>query len=497
MLGLLATSTVVLGLVALVATTAVQSYVSSRLDAQVKQAQGALIGVLVTVPVTGVASRSLPNGAIGLVLSSDGRNLLTFGTGPDGDELVAPSTATTRLLLPDSGGRTYDADLATLGRYRCESSSAILNGAPVTVVTALPVAPTQLIVHRLVLVEVLGVIGALLVLAGAGTAVVRVGLRPLQRISATARRVAALPLDQPGQAITERVADADPATEVGQVGAAFNAMLGTVDAALMSRAEGEERLRRFVADASHELRTPLASIRGYAELARGSGRGDAVAVDHALGRIESEAQRMGGLVDGLLLLARLDAEAAGNRQAQPLLLAEVDIALLAADAVADAQAASPDRPWDLFVPPEPLEVRGDEQRLRQVLANLLANARAHTPAGTRVGVSASREGGPGPDGWVVLEVADAGPGIPADVLPHVFERFVRADRARARASGGSGLGLAIVQGVVQAHGGSVEALSGPGRTVFRVRLPADPLGVAQPEPVEDTVAGGLEAPAQP
>jgi two-component system OmpR family sensor kinase len=261
-------------------------------------------------------------------------------------------------------------------------------------------------------------------------------------------------------AIAERVADryTDPRTEIGQVGLALNRMLGHVDDALAARHESETRVRQFVADASHELRTPLAAVRGYAELVRRSGDASPE-VTHAIGRVESEAARMTRLVEDLLLLARLDS-------GRPLEYATVDLSRLVVDTVSDARIAAQDHHWRLDLPAEPVTAPGDGARLHQVLANLLSNARTHTPPGTTVttGLSIS-------DGTVVLTVADDGPGIPGQLQPEIFERFARGDSSRSRAAGSTGLGLAIVAAVVQAHGGHVGVSSLPGHTEFTVRLP--------------------------
>ncbi len=270
-----------------------------------------------------------------------------------------------------------------------------------------------------------------------------------------------LPLAKGEVDLSVRVPDSDTdmRTEVGQVGAALNRMLGHVGDALAVRHASETRVRQFVADASHELRTPLAAIRGYAELTR-RGR-DTVPGDvaHALGRIESESARMTALVDDLLLLARLDS-------GRPLDRDPVQLSQIVADSVNDAHAASPDHRWRLELPDEPVTVTGDSARLRQVLANLLANARTHTPRGTTVTTSLAVV-----DDSAIVSVADDGPGVPEQVLPDIFERFARGDTSRSRAAGSTGLGLAIVTAVVDAHGGRVEVSSRPGATVLRVHLP--------------------------
>jgi two-component system OmpR family sensor kinase len=292
----------------------------------------------------------------------------------------------------------------------------------------------------------------------------RIALHPLRRVAATATRVSELPLHRGEVALIDRVpdSDTDPRTEVGQVGAALNRMLGHVGSALHARQESETRVRQFVADASHELRTPLASIRGYAELTRRGHEPVGRDTQHALGRIESEAARMTTLVEDLLLLARLDA-------GRPLSPAPTDLSPLVVDAVSDARAAGGGHVWRLDLPDDPALVHGDPQRLHQVLTNLLANARTHTPPGTTVTARVAAE----PSG-VRLQVEDDGPGIPAELQPVVFERFARGDASRARATGSAGstgLGLAIVHSVVAAHGGTVALASEPGRTVFTVTLP--------------------------
>jgi two-component system OmpR family sensor kinase len=322
-----------------------------------------------------------------------------------------------------------------------------------------------------------------------GAALVQFSLRPLRRVAATATRVTELPLDSGEVTLPAGVPDTDPRTEVGQVGAAFNRMLSHVERALSRRAASEARLRRFAADASHELRTPLSAIRGYAELAlrhRGPVPED---VTHALTRVQSESARMSVLVDDLLLLARLDA-------GRPLEREPVDLSRLAIDVTSDARVARRDHHWRLDLPSDPILVRGDEHRLHQVLANLMSNAGKHTPPGSTVSVALHVQAAPlvdspvAPDGGLVergvrpgaprveLSITDDGPGIPAELLPELFERFTRADTSRSRdldaAGKSTGLGLAIVDAVVAAHGGSITVTSRPGRTRFAICLPLLP-----------------------
>ncbi|MCP2244277.1 sensor histidine kinase [Lentzea aerocolonigenes] len=291
-----------------------------------------------------------------------------------------------------------------------------------------------------------------------GRKIVQRALVPLDRVATTAARVSELPLHEGEVALAERVPDedTDPRTEVGKVGAAVNRMLGHVGDALKARHDGELRLRQFVADASHELRTPLASIRGYAELARRANEDVPPHFAHAMSRVESEALRMTALVEDLLLLARLDA-------GRPLEREDVDLSRLVLDVVGDARIAGPQHRWQLELPTAPVVVVGDGQRLHQVLANLLSNARTHTPPGTTVTTGLSVH-----NGRTQLTVTDDGPGIPQNL--QVFERFARGDGSRSRAAGSTGLGLSIVAAVVGAHDGDVSVASVPGRTTFTVSL---------------------------
>ncbi|WP_307844994.1 sensor histidine kinase [Actinotalea solisilvae] len=407
--------------------------------------------------------------------------------------LTDAQVATLEDVEPDEGPTTVD--LEELGRYRVLAATGRDGDL---VVTGLSTAVADATVREYLVAEVLVAAAGITLAAVAGGALVRRELEPLERVASTAARVSELPLHEGEVVIGERVPerDTDPSTEVGQVGAALNRLLGHVEGALASRHESETQVRRFVADASHELRTPLASIRGYAELVRrmpGELPPDAV---RAMERVESESRRMTTLVEDMLLLARLDA-------GRPLDRSPVDLTVLAVDAVADAHAAGPDHRWRLELagssgaggvdgpdvdragapelrdpaeagdPPDDVVpdavVPGDEDRLRQVLANLLANARVHTPAGTTVTTTVRRDGGS-----VVVEVADDGPGIPVAQQPTLFQRFTRGDAARSPGSGSTGLGLAIVDAVVRAHGGRLAVESVPGDTRVTVVLPAAP-----------------------
>jgi two-component system OmpR family sensor kinase len=361
------------------------------------------------------------------------------------------------------GPHPQTLDLGVRGSYRlAEAPSERTPGRMLVVGLSADDINSTLLSVGLIMLAVAVI--AVLVTALAGELIIRYTLTPLRRVAATASRVAELPLERGEVALSVRVADRDtnPRTEVGQVGSALNRMLGHIANALAVRHASEMRVRKFVADASHELRTPLAAIRGYAELTRRSGDKVPPDIARAMDRVESESVRMTALVEDLLLLARLDA-------GRPLRQQPVDLTQLAVDSVSDAHVAGPDHKWRINVPDTPVIVPGDEPRLRQVLANLLANARTHTPAGTTVVVEIADIG----DNEIRLSVTDDGPGIPAELLPEVFERFARGDSSRSRAAGSTGLGLSIVAAVVAAHRGSVTVTSRPGHTDFAVRLPSD------------------------
>ena len=282
--------------------------------------------------------------------------------------------------------------------------------------------------------------------------VLRLGVRPIKRMTRTAGAIAEGDLSQ-------RVPEGSPGTEASDLGDALNSMMTTIEGAFAERAASEARLRRFVADASHELRTPVTTIRGYAELYRHGGLSDPSELDQAMRRTEQESIRMASLVDDLLLLARLD-------EGRPLARQPVDLGVLGVDAVADARAVAPDRVVTAEVS-EGVTVEGDEDRLRQVVANLVGNALVHTPEGTAIVVRV-RDG----TSDAVIEVHDDGPGMAPDAVARAFERFSRADASRSRNGGGAGLGLAIVQAIVAAHGGTVVIDSAPGTgTTVRVELP--------------------------
>jgi two-component system OmpR family sensor kinase len=345
------------------------------------------------------------------------------------------------------------------GQHTWRALAASRNG--VLVVVALPLDDVEATMGRLLMLEIVGGAVVLVLLAGVGYFVVQRSLRPLVQVELTAEEIAAGDLSQ-------RVPEGHRRTEVGSLSRSFNTMVAQIETAFTAQAASEaqaraseERMRRFVADASHELRTPLTSIRGFAELYRQGALRAGADVDRAMSRVESEACRMGGLVDDLLLLARLD-------QQRPLARAPVDLVTVAADAVEDARATALGRRIDIQADPNGCIVGGDRSRLAQVLTNLLANTLAHTPASATVTLRIAVDGA-----QAVVEVIDTGPGIAETDKPQIFERFYRADASRTRASGGSsGLGLSIVAGIVRAHGGAVEVTDTPGGgATFRVRLP--------------------------
>ncbi|GAB7032091.1 HAMP domain-containing sensor histidine kinase [Streptomyces platensis subsp. malvinus] len=507
---------VVGAVIGVVTTIALHSYLQWQLDERLKDTVVRATmprphDPMRSQPLDFVAMLGQPVGTVGGQVGPDGRvdvgARLNNSTSREPSERLAWLTGEQVAALDavPRDGRPHTAELPGLGDYRVRSAK---DGS---LVAGLPLGEVQGTVGRLVLIETCVTVAGLVAAGIAGASMVGIALRPLRRVAATATRVSELPLHHGEVALHVRVpaAEADARTEVGQVGAALNRMLGHVGSALSVRQESEMRVRRFVADASHELRTPLASIRGYAELTRRGDERPGPVTRHALGRIESEAERMTGLVEDLLLLARLDS-------GRPLSYESTDLSPLVVDAVSDARAAGPGHRWRLELPGEPAWVHGDGERLHQVLVNLLANARTHTPEGTTVtarvvarDAGASDVGAPDadaadvgapdagvpdagppvPPGWaphghaprararvlrpaVLLQVEDDGPGIPAELLPRVFERFARGDASRSRVAGSTGLGLAIVQAVVAAHGGTVGVESAPGRTVFTATLPS-------------------------
>ncbi|WP_081423050.1 sensor histidine kinase [Leifsonia xyli] len=461
-----------------VSVLALRTYLMQRLDGQLTSALSR--GAHAADSLFGAS----PTGPEGIrIVAAPGQPTGTFGTIRSGNQFLFPVILTDRPagsadnhpaeprvvgLIPGDQLRSLPADAnprtidfgSAYGDYRV-AAYPLENGD--SVIIGLPLSDVQATVGRLTFVIVLVTLAGIVSAFFLASFVIRLAMRPLERVAGTAEQVAHMPLDRGDVALSVRVPeeDTDAHTEVGKVGAALNRMLGHVASALTARQASELKVRQFVADASHELRTPLASIRGYAELTRRSPHELPRDVTHSLGRIESEATRMTSLVEDLLLLARLDEGRELDRD-------PVDLSLLLVDALSDAHAAGPGHAWSILLPEEPVDVLGDAQRLHQVVANLLANARLHTPEATKVTASLTVDA---EAGQAVVTVADDGPGIPEGLQSTLFERFARGDSSRARTTGSTGLGLAIVQAVVVAHDGTVSVQSRPGDTVFTVRLP--------------------------
>jgi len=375
------------------------------------------------------------------------------------DNRAAPQTFSPTQLqdIPSKGWGTgiRDVRIRESGAYRMAAVGTSLGA---TIVMGLPTNTIDRLVSRIGGFLLALVIAVVALVVFAGRKGVDIALRPLERMRETAQRVSGMNLAVGDAALTERVVVDEPDTEVGQLGRAFNHMLDNVDEALTARRKSEAKVRQFVADASHELRTPLTAIRGYSELTRSQNMDMSPDLRHSLDRIESESIRMTALVEDLLLLARLD-------EGRDFDLAPVDISTLVKDAVADAMVAAPEHTWKIKTARGAM-ILADRNRFYQVLVNLLANARTHTPAGTIVSTSVvvTSES-------VTITVADNGPGIPDEIRGSLFERFARADTSRARVTGSTGLGLAIVDGLVRAHEGSIVVESAPGNTRFVVTVP--------------------------
>ncbi len=416
-----------------------------------------LVG-LKPVPGLLLAVSSVEGGTSGVVFSDTAGDL-------GGSEKLSASELD-RINASLAGRPTGTVSIEDHGSYLLVVQSAP-NGA--NVVTGLPRTEIQNQLTTLLTVIALATIGGLILLALTTAITIRVGLRPLRAVAATATRVADQPLDRGEVEITERVpaSEADPRTETGLVGASLNKLLDHVNTSLAARQKNEERMRRFVADASHELRTPLSSIRGYSELSLRAlkQQGGAAAIEGtttSLERIQAQSLRMTRLVEDLLLLARLD-------EGRELVYGTVDLAQLAVESLTDARPTAPDHQWSIEVPEESVVIVGDAGRMHQVVANLLANARTHTPAGTSITLRVGREGDE-----AVIRVHDDGPGIDPEVREELFARFARGDSSRARQTGGTGLGLAIAKAIVEGHGGHITVASEPGDTTFTVRIPMNP-----------------------
>ncbi|WP_010533947.1 sensor histidine kinase [Brachybacterium squillarum] len=363
---------------------------------------------------------------------------------------------------------TATADLS-IGSYRVLSEDSGDGGA---VVTGLPLDSVRDTLRQLDLTLLAAGLGAVIVAGVGGSLLIRRALRPLDGVARLASEVAETPLDRGSVTLAERVPARHtvPGTEVGEVGRALNHLLDNVEGAIETRHRSEERMRRFIGDASHELRTPLTAIRGYTEMLRLAEPLSAQGL-RSVDRLDAQSARMTSLVEDLLLLTRLDDGAPRSEE-------DVDLGEVVLESVMDARATAPGHGWDVSVPDAPVTVHGDARQLTQVVVNLLSNARKHTPAGTRVAVRldtvAAAPGTKGAPATARLQVRDDGPGIDPELLPDIFSRFTRADRARSGSENTTGLGLSIVKAIAEAHGGGVAVASRSGETVFTLTLPLLP-----------------------
>jgi len=497
--------TVAIALIAVASNIAISRYLTDLVDRHLDRAQGALQSTLPKLVEAAVDERQmlLPSDIV-VVVSDFGK----IATGAINKSDLPNMDYSTAAMQPDVGKIKVVPAERGKGRWRVLVTTHKASGRVFAVAESL--SDVDGLKNRVFWTTVYGGVSVLILAASLGTEMVRRSLRPLTTIEKTATAIA-------NGDLTKRVPDPEegepePRTEVGSLARSLNTMLAQIEHAFTAQAasetaaraaesaardaaasakvseararRSEEKMRQFVADASHELRTPLTTIRGFAELYRQGAVRRPEDTASLVKRIEDEAQRMGLLVEDLLLLARMDQE-------RPLRPAPVELRVLAVDALQGARVVAPDREIDLIIAPDAgdLVVRGDDARLRQVINNLMGNALAHTPAGTPVELRLARDGD-----QAVIEVIDHGPGLDAEQRERVFERFYRADPARTRRADGqvsTGLGLAIVAALVAAHDGSVEVHSVPGEgATFRVRLPlVDVEDLAEGEDLaEDTQA---------
>jgi two-component system OmpR family sensor kinase len=454
-----------LAVTGLVATSLLRSYLVNQQAAQLQESvRSYLLNPDATLEFCNRTTRFANQDLVACIDGTGNGNIVSGGNA-SGSNLPDP-----RGIDPSSIA-SYDNEPFTLGANDGSTTwlllAAQLPDRDEVIIAGIDLAADQQTLGTLIGIQLVIGLVVLVALGLTGYLLVRSSLRPLVEVEHTAAAIAAGDLSQ-------RVPEGDERTEVGRLARALNGMLSRIEGAFRAQAASEEqarasegRMRRFVADASHELRTPLTSIRGFAELYRkGVYRGDDAETQRMMGRIEGEAARMGSLVEDLLQLARLD-------QARPVAALPVDLGELAGDAVHDARAVQPDRPVRLELTESLTDVPvvlGDEARLRQVFANLVANALTHTPRGTPVTVRLSED--PADPDVVTVEVRDEGPGLAPEDAERVFERFYRTDSSRTRDAGGSGLGLSIVSSLVAAHGGTVRLTTAPGEgAAFAVRLP--------------------------
>ncbi len=473
LLGMLAVALVLVA-AATVITRVTEANLVDQVDAQLAAAR---------VPVGDLPERLGEGSPLSSVylsaVTTDGTVRTIVGPTLRTDDAPQPLLDAERLLSGHGGGapftvgsegsdRRYRSMVVTSRRLAGSTTTdgAVLTGA---FVVSMPLDDVDATIDRLVAVQVAATLSVLAVLAVVTYWVLRLGVRPIKSMTTTATAIAA------GE-LSSRVPAGDAGTEAGDLGRALNSMLETIQGSLDRRARTESQLRQFVADASHELRTPVTTIRGYAELYRTGALDEPGELREAMRRTEQEAVRMGSLVEDLLALARLD-------EGRPSLREPVALEAVVGDAARDARAVDPARRVRTAID-GPVQVHGDEARLRQVVANLVGNALAHTPSGSALELRLAQR-----DGMAVLEVSDEGPGMAPDQVDHAFERFYRADPSRSRHRGGSGLGLAIVQAAVEAHGGHVWMRSSPAAgTTVRVELPVGAPG--SPEAQAGTASAG-------
>ncbi|MET7570271.1 HAMP domain-containing sensor histidine kinase [Streptomyces sp. NPDC005492] len=463
-LGLGALALMAFAVVGTALTTYMRDYLSAQLDDQLGLAQG---GQSKSIATSGTlqgkkyyrwyyAVYDVSNGTPVLRKPEESSDLPSD---------IADLTSVAKAQIASGGHVLRTETLAGEGEYRlrgCEVEPGVV------LVSGAPMGDIDETVRQLVIIEVVAFGLALLALVVLGRRLLRRGLQPLSDMAHTAHGIASHDLTDSAARLPLRAENRDGGPEVEELRTAFNTMLEHIDDSLAVRAEAEQRLRRFVADASHELRTPLMSVRGYADLFQYAAANVPEERDRHLARLRAEAARMGVLLDDLLLLARLDAADVET----PLRPEDTDLVDLVRQAADAFRAGHPDRPLTVTVPPSPVRLRVDPVRIRQVLDNLLTNAAVHTPPGTEVSVTVSVGAG-----TASVRVADTGPGIPEADREQVFDRFYRVDKARSRDRGGSGLGLAVARSLTEAHGGTVELTSGPGATVFTVTIP---LGAVSP-----------------
>ncbi|WLW51471.1 sensor histidine kinase [Streptomyces sp. YU58] len=458
-LGVGVLSLAVFAIVGTALTTYMRDYLSAQLDTQLAQAQIAQSRSIADYGTLSGKKYYSWFYAVYDVPRDGGPELRRPEDPADLPDDVEDFTALARAQAVSHTELLRTEHLRGVGDYRlraCEVEPGVV------LVSAAPMDDIDDTVRRLITVQVVAFGLALLGLVVAGRKMLRRGLKPLSDMASTAHGIASHNLAETAARLPLRADKRGGGPEVEELRTAFNTMLEHIDDSLAVRAEAEQRLRRFVADASHELRTPLMSVRGYADLFQYAAANAPEERDKHLARLRAEAARMGFLLDDLLLLARLDAA----EVEAPLRQTESDLVELVEHAADAFRASHPDRPLTLAPGPDALKLRLDPQRIRQVLDNLLTNAAVHTPTGTAVSVGVSVGGG-----QARVRVADAGPGIPADDRDRVFDRFYRVDKARSRDRGGSGLGLSVARSLVRAHGGTIELSSEPGATVFTVVLP--------------------------